>query len=454
MNLLPIMAQLYAESSFFSMGFTSWNIKMFAVAAIILHSIAGTDFVDAAVDTENTRRAEVKGFFDCHQDEGSPSIESLAKRAFRRMALQHHPDKTGGSGSVTAELAALRDSWVSEPLRFQVFRAMFDPPELSPVQTSGRPVEAEASDSKASQLRGAHAGITWQDGWPYFELEVDIDHGHRLDAGGSWTFAMGLKGVSTIHYRGDESEGGYDVCCDFIQDSRCRRRPLAVSSAMTSRSEQNSSASEECADSSCRISENSSDANSLYVYQDCPLPSRFPSFVRRPLHLNSTGSWGAALQVKDARGRELACVAFSFQIFVENVMSATGVQASSLGGEAHAESEVRSEGKSSGHGSSRGSDNRFEHLKTQAFCEDGVDLLEGPLDNYGGLSPFGGAARASAESSLFYGSKCREKCRKRKACKFYTVYSSGWCQLSSRCSQLGPAGDPLTITFRKVLDQR
>ena len=34
--------------------------------------------------------------------------------------------------------------------------------------------------------------------------------------------------------------------------------------------------------------------------------------VKRPLHLNETGQWGAALQVRDLDGKEVACVAFSF----------------------------------------------------------------------------------------------------------------------------------------------
>ena len=78
--------------------------------------------------------------------------------------------------------------------------------------------------------------------------------------------------------------------------------------------------------------------------------------------------------------------------------------------------------------------------------------------------PVAGARRASADSSMFYGSKCRERCRRKNSCRrsagsnaipsglptncslrprcvnhgwrqgFYTAYSSGWCQLSSRCS--------------------
>lgn len=61
-----------------------------------------------------------------------------------------------------------------------------------------------------------------------------------------------------------------------------------------------------------------------------------------------------------------------------------------------------------------GSEVSFQHLG-RGFCQDGGDLLEGPLDNYGGLSPLGGAR--SPESSLFYGSRCRERCGLRPRCR-------------------------------------
>merc|ERR1711879_447388 len=63
----------------------------------------------------------------------------------------------------------------------------------------------------------------------------------------------------------------------------------------------------------------------------------------------------------------------------------------------------------------------FQHLWTGSVCSDGGDLFQGLADDYGGLSPFGGARRADPETSLFYGSKCRERCRQMRSCKFYSV---------------------------------
>ena len=45
--------------------------------------------------------------------------------------------------------------------------------------------------------------------------------------------------------------------------------------------------------------------------------------------------------------------------------------------------------------------------------------------------------------------KCREKCAKRKRCRFYTTFSNGWCQLSTRCSTRDKAGDQGAVTFIK-----
>jgi len=287
----------------------------------------------------------------------------------------------------------------------------------------------DAANLQPFDEKHARAQVELQDGWPYLQVELEFEHYGLLMEGGSWTFAFGLKNGSTVHYRGDERTGGYDVCCDFLRDSRCQRHAL--------QSKVNAS------ESTCQ-SLGQCDSG-LYAISDCPLPTRIAAKVRRPLHQNITGQWGGALQVRSTTGEEVACIAFAFAHQVAPDESLQGMDV------ANSTFEPRSELQDD-QGSAPASSNdtsAFQHVGSGSFCEDGGDLLEGALDNYGGLSPFGGARRASAESSLFYGSRCRERCRRRPLCRYYTAYSSGWCQLSSRCSVLARAGDPLTVTFAK-----
>ncbi|CAE7542787.1 unnamed protein product [Symbiodinium natans] len=348
------------------------------------------------------------------------------RRAYRRLALENHPDK-GGSNELASDLTALRDNFLRDPLHFQVFRATF----AAELSTFGA----------ASQGRWRHvnASVELREGWPYIQVEVELDHGGLLLNGGSWTFAFGLKNASTVHYRGDERSGGYDVCCDFVQDSRCQRRPVHSANSSEPKCQPNSG--REC-------HENSSNLSSPYTVSDCPLPPLLTASVRRPLHLNMTGQWGAALQVKDASGKEVACVAFAFAHSMQQMQPETESLPKGNGDDPGLDTNSTSTHQ-------RGASDRpppevsFQHIGSGQFCEDGGDLLEGALDDYGGLSPFGGARRASAESSMFYGSRCRERCRRKVNCRFYTAYSSGWCQLSSRCL-LARAGDPLAVTFAKT----
>ncbi|CAJ1418803.1 unnamed protein product [Effrenium voratum] len=204
-----------------------------------------------------------EGVLDCL---GEKSEHGL-RRAYRTMAKEFHPDK-GGSEALTADLTSLRDSLVREPLKFQIFRAMFEG-QLQPF----------------SSLESTRVEVQLREGWPYLQVELDFDHGGLLLDGGSWTFAFGLKNGSTVHYRGDERSGGYDVCCDFVRDSQCQRHSLSRYNASTCQAE--------------------GECDSPYAASDCPLPARVMARVRRPLHQNVTGQWGGALQVKASSGEEV-----------------------------------------------------------------------------------------------------------------------------------------------------
>jgi len=374
-----------------------------------------------------------EGYYDCTEDDSV--TQHAVRRAYRQLALGHHPDK-GGSGEVAADLAALRDAWLRDPLRFHVFRAMFEAVSLHPLHGVG---------VETSRVKAADARVIWREGWPYLEIEVDLEHGGRIANGGSWTLAFGLKGVSTIHYHGDENAGGYDVCCDFQMGSQCLRRPLAHTGTGVA-----DDGEEACAVDRGRCSHATGGGG--YLKSDCPLPHRFTILVRRPLHLNTTGQWGAALQVSDALGQKLVCVALAFAHpdRDDSKDAPLEVEEGAAGPAGRAPELEGTELLRSGSGAGREEQSSFRHHRTGEFCEDGGDLLEGLVDDYGALSPFGGARRADIESSLFYGSRCREKCRKRRQCRFYTVFSNGWCQLSSRCGRTSRSGDPLTVTFGKM----
>ncbi|CAK9013168.1 unnamed protein product, partial [Durusdinium trenchii] len=122
-----------------------------------------------------------EGFLDCS---GGDNSEHALRRAYRLIVKGSHPDK-GGSNEQTAELTSLRDSLLREPLKFQVFRAMFEVGSLQPFNANAR------------------AQVQLQDDWPYLQVDVEFDHEGLLMDGGSWTFAFGLKNGSTVHYRGD-----------------------------------------------------------------------------------------------------------------------------------------------------------------------------------------------------------------------------------------------------------
>eukprot|EP00927_Polykrikos_kofoidii_P033916 TRINITY_DN28754_c0_g1_i1.p1 TRINITY_DN28754_c0_g1~~TRINITY_DN28754_c0_g1_i1.p1 ORF type:complete len:452 (-),score=46.45 TRINITY_DN28754_c0_g1_i1:88-1443(-) len=405
--------------------------------------------------------AVATSYYDCT---GADVTERAVKKAYRRAALEYHPDK-GGSSEVAADLVALRDSWVREPLRFHIFRAMFETPQRRH-QHHGSVVEI------------AVARVVWKDDWPYLEVQVTLEHHGRLSQGGSWSLAFGLKGVSTVHYRGDATVGGFNVCCDFVAGSRCQRRPRSLIGAEQSDSCQSDSQGAQETRGCGDPANDTGGIHDEFLVSDCPLPSRFTASARRPLHLNNSGQWGTALQVRDVDGAEVACVALAFTNEGKpSSLGAAGPQAAdAIGSEKETVGAQPATGQDpNGHAqeqndnelprTSTGEEDRelppssrpavtvasFRHMHTGKFCEDGADLLEGPVDDYGGLSPFGGSQRADAKSSLFYGSRCREKCRQRRRCLFYTVYSSGWCQLSTRCDSPRGTGDPLTITFKKII---
>ena len=412
----------------------------------------------------------VTGWIDCS---GSAPDARSVQRAWRRMALTSHPDKTGGGGSESFEdMTKLRDS-LKDPDKFQIHRLLHNLTELTPFEFV------------APQLRvtGAGLGIRQQCGdtldkstcFPYAALSAEFSLSKPLPAGATWTFALGAKDVSTIQYHGDERAGGYDACCDLLKDSRCVRRPAASPTPAlegdVGDGEDNSAdcSPEDAASGQCNSSGGGDgqpgraeeggeeggweraaqqgpflrpDGSTPYEAQDCPMGSTFRTEVGRPLHVMSPGLWAATMSLRSAERVELACVAAAMEVLEEDLKrqetlditeppegSESAPQGSDAGAEtveggAAAGGDAGKTGAGSAESASQndrlvGPTVSFEYLARGVYCEDGIDVLEGAVDNYSDCTDTG---------HCFMTGKCKAKCRKRKHCKFYTTFSNGWCE--------------------------
>ena len=75
-----------------------------------------------------------------------------------------------------------------------------------------------------SMVRSARAIVGEDaDGWPRLTVDTSLHPSDSVDFGRShvWRVALAHADASTIEYKGDESAGGFDVCCDFVKGSRC-----------------------------------------------------------------------------------------------------------------------------------------------------------------------------------------------------------------------------------------
>lgn len=483
------------------------------------------------------------GFFDCTGQ--SDLTDHGIRRAYRRIALAKHPDKLRrehpsivpaeadppeerSAGAETIEdFTELRDSWLQDPLRFHIYRAVFDRDEgrltefgdvaarqenprasasavlqtlrarvqrvrdptpsrhvgndndteaTAPRNTSTSATGEENDPASAQAAAAQRQGQDTQTDWPYLDVEIDVLNTGApkegfLPRGGSWTFAFARKGVSTVHYRGDEKAGGYDVCCDFLKDSKCVRKTRVQ---RKQEADDKLGSTDPPGPRGTQLQESSPNATSLYQTSDCPFARDQETLtfrVRKPLHKDLGGRWGGAVQIFNERREEVLCVALA----LEAARPEDGELASSSGGGRGSRgpsSEKSGSGQQDGHqdgsqtagappsggrssGEQSGQPPRFHFLEAGSFCEDGADILEGPLDGYGGgYGPAAGGHFAGDSFSDLYGEKCRAKCLQRPRCRFYTAYSSGWCQLSTRCSRRKKTGDPLTVTFAKEVAPR
>ena len=313
------------------------------------------------------------------------------KKAFRKIAKDVHPDLSGQESSSVGDFAELKDGWIRDPMRFHIFRAIHGrSSKLQPLgATIGKLSNASVKIERRSTYQDESAFVSGNQinstAWPYFVVTADFDNtGGELNQNSRYSFAFSKKGLSTVHYRGMD---GYDVCCDFVADSKCARSPADVVAR----------------------------GGDAYITSDCPVDNGLVKFrVAKPLHVDEAGQWGVALRVLDGNGTDFVCAAFAVTV----------------------EADPRARNKEQSES--------FVLVKQAAFCEDGGDILEGAVDQYGVDSHF-----SANEFSSFYGGKCREKCQKRVRCRFFTVYSSGWCQLSTKCGKLRKHVDPLVLTYVK-----
>merc|ERR1711871_1838329 len=112
---------------------------------------------------------------------------------------------------------------------------------------------------------------------------------------GKWRFGLLAKDVSSIEYSGDH--GGYDICCQFLKDSKCVFKPYK--------------------DLVQQHQAHKDDAwDSMYSAHDCPLePSKiYTGIVDKPLHVSSDGLWAAVLEMVDVDNQEIGCAAMTFRM--------------------------------------------------------------------------------------------------------------------------------------------
>lgn len=445
------------------------------------------------------------GWVDCSGT--APDAHSV-QRAWRRMSLTSHPDKTdGGSSQSFEDMTKLRDS-LKDPDKYQIHRLLNSPSGL------------RAFGSRAPELRVTSADLTLRRQctdildqttcFPYAVLRSDFSLSKELPPGATWTFALGAKNISTIQYHGDEEAGGYDACCDLRKDSVCVRRrvepipPLEDGRSLGSDQKKTSSAGRgsECADSPITPPK-----GVAYDSHDCPMGDVFTTEVSRPLHVMAPGLWAATLSLRSSDGTELACVAAAMTVLDEQIQRPDGGTAGNDTSEGYPEQKLEQQRSDSGHTyqsdsdksesalqDGKGSDGRepaaasFAFYDRGVYCEDGIDILEGALDDYS-VNPTEALGMERLQRSIrrrgrelavvrlsalrrlacctnsrcmvwiqdctdtghcFMTGKCRAKCRKRKQCKFYTAFTNGWCQLSSRCERRAKAGDARAITFQKT----
>ena len=394
------------------------------------------------------------GWADCTGT--SPSSRHVHK-SWRSFAQHTHPDTAGGDSDDFQNSVLLRDA-LKDPDHFQIYKLLRNSTPLTPfndtVHAAGEGGVVVTADLQVVQKCTNLLDKGKNSCSPYARLRVQFAFapeagsgggggGGALPHGAAWTLALGAQNVSTIQYHGDKARHGYDVCCDFVANSRCVRQHPALDSE---------------ADAGATAGATGTPPDPwTYAAHDCPVPAAFTAEVSRPLHVMRSGQWAATISIRDGAGLELACVAAAMVVNSSDVAAPAEDNLAPANGDGGGATTATPQQCNSVEGLDSGCIDSaptppappaeveqvtFELVERGVFCEDGIDLLEGALDSYTDCTDIEGVCMLTA--------KCRAKCRKKKQCQFYTTYRNGWCQLSSSCSRKRKAGDSTARTFQKV----
>lgn len=165
------------------------------------------------------------GWADCSGT--APDAHSV-QRAWRRLSRESHPDKVGGDGAQFEDMTALRDA-LKQPDQFQLHKVLHNLTALTPFGQHAIEGPAHVATGNAEVVQKCGDVLDRATCFPYLALSVELSLGAPLPVSARWTVALGVKGVSSIQYQGDEKlGGGYDACCDFVADSNCVLRPPSV----------------------------------------------------------------------------------------------------------------------------------------------------------------------------------------------------------------------------------
>lgn len=358
------------------------------------------------------------GWLDCS---GSAPDARSVQRAWRRMALQSHPDKTGSSSSEGfEEMTKLRDA-LKDPDKFQIHRLLNGLAELRPFGTIASELRVTSADLKVR--RQCTDVLDQSTCFPYAVLTSDFALSKDLPPGATWTFALGAKNISTIQYHGSEEAGGYDACCDLRKDSVCVRRSAeSVPSASDGSAGRAGPCGQGNVDSDARQCTDSDISHKppkgvVYESHDCPMGDVFSTEVSRPLHVMAPGLWAATLSIRSAEGSEIACVAATLLVREQDVRrpdddsdvtsahndsaehldphskgphwDERGTVSDQSGGDPK-QNAAPTERESSLGNSDSAAVASFAFFDRGVYCEDGIDILEGAMDDYS-VSECGGS---------------------------------------------------------------
>eukprot|EP01048_Picozoa_sp_COSAG05_P022466 COSAG05_NODE_4506_length_1485_cov_1.512266_1_plen_400_part_10 len=282
------------------------------------------------------------GWADCSGT--APDARSV-QRAWRRLSMDSHPDKAGGSGEHFQDLTELRNV-LKHPEQFQIFKLLRNMTTLTPFSQRKAGLRVEHGSAQVAQKCTDVLDRTTC--FPYVKVTAELSLSSFLPIGARWTIALGAEGVSTIQYEGDETlGGGYDACCDFLQHSNCVLRPppppppppaadVSKASDHLPRSTDpnvnappvDTTATEQkladCVAAGIIDEVQCIWLDKRYTAHDCPLGDVFTASVTRPLHVMKAGLWAATISIREAAAAEAAALSAKVSELQSQVQAAAG----------------------------------------------------------------------------------------------------------------------------------